>query len=297
LPRSNVGQGEHHGSAAETAVLAVDMGAGMFRLGCLFVLLSLSPAFAADEKIEKPVTGFVYDSKENSALRFQCSDTGPIEVRCEFSQISVSKTAKDNELGKTLEQARQQFRADPLSRKDMNEMCSYFENLSALLHGSSSKLEPDEITAYQKMSAQERQFFEKLSGLNAVFCKNPTEENYLNVIRLTHERDTKTCLIKTSKFTRTFKWITENTWASSVGPNDEQYIYPASCGIVIISRLNQVTAGNYKEWVYTTKKVVSNKNSNSCKEVDENEHVYDWHAYGSHFVGCDYIEMGPTSFQ
>jgi hypothetical protein len=126
------------------------------------------------------------------------SDTGPLEVRCEFSQISVSK-AKDNELGKTLEEERKQFRAQPFSKEHLNEMCPYFEKASAFLHGSSSTLEPDEIRVYQKMSAQERQFFEKFSGSWLAICKSPTEENFLNMARLALERDTKTCLIKTSK--------------------------------------------------------------------------------------------------
>jgi hypothetical protein len=63
------------------------------------------------------------------------------------------------------------------------------------------------------------------------------------------------------------------------------------CGVVTISRFNRVTERNYKEWVYTTKKVVNNKNSNSCKELDEDEHFYDWRGAGAHFVGCDYVEM------
>ena len=232
----------------------------MFRLGCLFVLLSLSPAFAADEKIEKPFFGFLYDSKDNSALQSQCSGTGPTEVRCEFSQISVSKKAKDNELGKTPEEERKQFRAQPFSKEHLNEMCPYFEKASAFLHGSSSNLKPDELAEFQRMNAQERQFLEKLSGSWLAICKSPTEENFLNMIRLTHERDTKTCLIKASKFTQTFKWITEDTWASSDGPSDDM------CGVVTISRFNRVTTeGNLKLWVYTTKKVVNNKNSIHAK--------------------------------
>jgi hypothetical protein len=64
------------------------------------------------------------------------------------------------------------------------------------------------------------------------------------------------------------------------------------CGVVTISRFNRVTTeGNLKLWVYTTKKVVNNKNSNSCKELDEDEHFYDWRGPSAHFVGCDYVEM------
>ena len=29
----------------------------------------------------------------------------------------------------------------------------------------------------------------------------------------------------------------------------------------------------------------------SCKELDEDEHFYDWRGAGAHFVGCDYVEM------
>jgi hypothetical protein len=37
------------------------------------------------------------------------------------------------------------------------------------------------------------------------------------------------------------------------------------CSVVTISRFNRVTERNYKEWVYTTKKVVNNKNSIHAK--------------------------------
>ena len=90
---------------------------------------------------------------------------------------------------------------------------------------------------------------------------------------------------KNFQVTQTFKWITGDTWASSAGPSDTM------CSVVTISRFNRVTERNYKEWVYTTKKVVNNKNSNSCKELDEDEHFYDWRGAGAHFVGCDYVEM------
>ena len=76
-----------------------------------------------------------------------------------------------------------------------------------------------------------------------------------------------------------------DTWASNEGPD-------GLCGVVTVSRLNRVPAGTTKFWVYTTKSVVSNKDGEFCKMLDEGEHFYDWRGGGDRFMGCDYIEMG-----
>ncbi|PWT85502.1 MAG: hypothetical protein C5B58_02965 [Acidobacteria bacterium] len=123
----------------------------MFRLVGLFVMLLLSPAFAAGDR---PSFGIVHDTKEESGLKFNCSQTAWDEVQCEFSQIIVSKKAKPNELEKKLEEARQQFRASSDNDKQMNkDLCSDFEKSLAFLRGSSSNIKPDTKVAIQKMNA------------------------------------------------------------------------------------------------------------------------------------------------
>src|SRR5262245_48039069 len=249
-------------------------------IAAVIVTSLLSSVFAADEK--QPPYGLVYEANDDGnsrGLHFKCSNTTVNELECEFVSISNFKKAKAGGLNKALEDARQQFR-DSQKEKLKQMDCQEFENWLASLRGLPSKLKPDQAAAFQKMSGRERHDMEKGVTSLLAFCKNPTEENLLNIAKGTHEKDSKTCSIYTSQFTQKFKWVDKDTWVSNDGPG-------GLCGVVTVSRLNKDST----LWVYTTKSVVNNKTPDWCKKMDESEHLYDWRGGGDRFVGCDYVDM------
>jgi len=253
----------------------------------VFAALTLAsfPSHAADQK---PDFALVYDTKENSGLQIKCSELTQNQVSCDLKQISIFKKAKENELQKQIADARQQFRSAPkdnLVPKD----CLDFENTLTYLRGGKVDIAADVKESLDKLAGRDRRDMEQTTALLVAFCKNPNEENAVNMARVGYEKDTRTCRVLTSSFSQTFNRVTADSWVSKEGPD-------GLCGVVNISRLERVRASTTNFWVYTTSRVVTNKGASSspqiCKSLDENEHFFDWKGGGDRFVGCDYIEMG-----
>ena len=128
------------------------------------------------------------------------------------------------------------------------------------------------------------------------FCESPTEESYLNFIRLGHEKDTRTCLVASNSFKRNFRLI------GDTGSGAHSWVVmqtsPAgSCGIVWLSRFEpeQMDDTRHIFWKYVAKKAVTNPQGTfllggSCKGLDEHEYVYDWRAK-EYSLDCDYIKF------
>jgi hypothetical protein len=252
----------------------------------IVLALATSPSCAADQK---PRFSLVYDTKENSGLQIKCTETTSAELTCDFKQISIFKKAKENELQKAIEDARQQFKSAPKDQPAFPKGCSEFENTLSYMRDGKANLSADVKANIDKMTGRDRQDMEQTTALIAAFCKNPTEENLVNVARFTHQKDAKTCKILTANFSQTFQRVTADSWVSKEGPD-------GLCGVVTISRLERVGAGSTSFWVYTTNRVVTNKSSSTspqiCKSLEEGEHFFDWKGGGDRFLGCDYIEMG-----
>jgi hypothetical protein len=251
----------------------------------IMLALAILPSYAADQK---PRFSLVYDTKENSGLQIKCAETTSAELTCDFKQISIFKKAKENELQKAIEDARQQFRSAPKDQA-FPQGCSEFENTLSYLRAGKANLSADVKGNIDKLTGRDRQDMEQTTALLVAFCKNQTEENLVNIARLSHQRDAKTCKILTANFSQTFERVTADSWVSKEGPD-------GLCGVVTISRLERVGAGSTSFWVYTTNRVVTNKGSSTapqfCKSLDDGEHFFDWKGGGDRFVGCEYIEMG-----
>lgn len=256
----------------------------MFRIIALILFL-IPPALAADQR---PSFSMVYDTKESSGLQISCTNVSPSEVKCELKQISIFKKAKEGELQKKIEQARQQFRSASKSQMDPKQ-CSDFENTLSFLRGGQSNVSAEVRSNLQKLSQREWKDAEQNTAMLVAFCKNPIEDNIVDMARSSYEKDTKTCRILTAQFEQIFHRVTADSWVSNEGPD-------GLCGVVSVSRLERVSAGSSSFWVYTTKRVVTNKTATSspkfCGTLDESEHFFDWRGGGDRFVGCDYIEMG-----
>jgi hypothetical protein len=251
----------------------------------VMLVLAISPSYAADQK---PGFSLVYDTKENSGLQIKCTEATSNEVSCDFKQISIFKKAKENETQKKIEEARQQFRSAPKDQIVPKD-CSDFENTLSYIRGGKANLSADVKANIGKLTGRERQDMEQNTTMLVDFCKNPTEENAMNIARFVQQKETKTCRVLTTNFSQTFQRVTADAWVSKEGPD-------GLCGVVTISRLERVGAGSTGFWVYTTSRVVTNKGSSSspqfCKSLDESEHFFDWKGGGDRFVGCEYIEMG-----
>jgi hypothetical protein len=129
------------------------------------------------------------------------------------------------------------------------------------------------------------------------FCKSKTEQNFLNVIRLGHEKDTRTCKVSSQPFKQRFRFVSDDisgagSWVTEGAPE-------GPCGFVQLSRFEPDLQRDFKRafWKYIARKAVTNPQGSffpgtSCKGFDEGEYLYDWKAK-ERFLGCDYIEFSP----
>lgn len=129
------------------------------------------------------------------------------------------------------------------------------------------------------------------------FCKSRTQENFLNIVRVAHEKDTRTCKVSANTFKQTFRLVQNNI--SGTGAWVVQGTPEGPCGIVELSRFEPERGKDSKLvfWKYVARKAVTNPQGTfflgaSCKGFDEGEYIFDWRSE-EHSLGCDYVEFSP----
>ena len=104
------------------------------------------------------------------------------------------------------------------------------------------------------------------------------------ILRLVHNRETRTCKIWLNKFEQTFSRTSDSMYTHASSPH-------GPCGVVNIATLER----DRSLWNYRTKKVVTNRQGMSgpisCKLLDETEHLYTWNNT-VFYKGCDYVKYG-----
>ena len=233
---------------------------------------------------DRPTTGSVFNTKEMSTLQYDCG--GPVAgaLECAFVQTSVRKKAEPANLPEALAAAQKSLRDAPKPLKQ--EDCAPLEQALAHLRGDTSNISADAKMRLTSMPPRERDDLTKAVVGALAFCKSPTESNLLNLTRLTHAKDTRTCKVNSNTFTQKFRRVANSqTWVSNEGPS-------GLCGTVEIARFEQ--DGTF--YNYISKKVSTNPsaaflNTTCEKLVDQGEYKYDWRSK-EQLAECDYIEFG-----
>jgi hypothetical protein len=126
--------------------------------------------------------------------------------------------------------------------------------------------------------------------MNAL-CREPVEARYLDMIRFSHQRDTRTCLASSNRFIQRFRRVTgSDSWVVTDTPT-------GPCGTVNASRFEKDKSVRLDFWRYYAKKVITNPQGEflpgtSCTKLDQDEYFYDWRSKDWQ-LGCDYIEFSP----
>jgi len=240
---------------------------------------------------EAPSTGLLYNTKETHSLVYRCQQNRDDSLDCDFIQTAVRKNAKPEDLNSKLNQARKEFRG---GAKITAEECKMFKDLVDIIEGR--KKAPKEEGFRDITDMQKRDLLKTGKGMMD-FCKSRTEENFLNIIRLGHEKDTRTCQVSANTFKQTFRFVQDNL--SGTGAWVVQGTPEGPCGIVQVSRFEPERLKDLKLvfWKYVARKAVTNPQGMffpgaSCKGFDESEYIYDWRSK-EHSLGCDYVEFSP----
>lgn len=254
-------------------------------VGIIACFISASNTLAGDV----PTVGLLYNTKETHSLVFQCQQSSENILECDFTQTAVRKKAKPEDLKTTLSQARDEFRAGV---KMTPEECKVYSELVEILEG---RKKPPKEQEFKKISDIAKKDLLASTKAMIQFCNSRTEENFLKMIRLDHDKNIRTCQVSSNTFKQTFRYIKDNvsgvgTWVAKGEPT-------GPCGIVVLSRFEpeQPKGVPLVFWKYITRKAVMNPQGSflpgaSCKGFDESEYVYDWRSK-EHQLSCDYIEF------
>lgn len=271
---------------------------------CVFGLVA-SGAVAADY----PTAGILYNQQEDSSLTYTCTlQAGQQRLRCEFIQTVVRKKARPADLEQKLDETRKNY---PSALKEFSDpkTCNM---VGAMFGMATGQISIDAALARELGIATDPVKFKEsmtrlkedakanpsvIATLRAVadMCDHSTEENYLKIARVKHDKDARTCRIGSYPFTQEFVWVSDfgngGAWVVSSQPE-------GPCGVVQLSRFEKDqsdTSGLF--WRYIARKAATNPSGTllpglSCSAVDQGEYVYDWKNARSDHLQCEFVEFG-----
>ncbi|MDD2325625.1 MAG: hypothetical protein PHW63_06460 [Alphaproteobacteria bacterium] len=277
---------------------------------CAVVLLIFLPIFSASALDEKhPTNGIIYNTVENSSLTYECSLSSQKDLECQFVQVSVRKKAKPEDLLKKIEIAKKQFPDAVKELKDKD--CELFYVLREISEG---KITPEQalektqkglisdkekfVSSMKDLSQSKREDMRRNMENLSIFCKNRSEENYLQIAKSEHDKETKTCLISANHFSQKFNWVSDygdkshGAWVVENKPE-------GPCGVVRLDRFEADKAiGSITLWNYSARKAITNPKGKalptfSCSDMDQNEYPYSWEKVRDYKLGCEYIDFSP----
>lgn len=244
---------------------------------------------------DSPTVGMVYNTKERNFLIYSCSEGQDHSLDCEFTQTRVTKKLTADDVKTRLNEARKGF---PTSTDLAPESCKVYRDMFEVLRGHKRAPNKQGQDFSKNMSNMERKDMLKITSAMITACNSKTEENYLNAIRAMLDKDTRTCVISSYNFKQSFHLVLDNfsgarSWVAKGDPH-------GPCGIVQLSRFepDKLKGSELVVWKYIAKKAITNRQGLAmpgiaCKDLDENEYIFDWKPKTPHAVNCDYIEFSP----
>lgn len=239
---------------------------------------------------EHPTIGRVYNAKEASSFWYDCKLKNPTTLECEFNYSSVRKKAKPEDWEKDLAKAEQNYAAirRDWEKADSTKVCADLGKALEIFTGNSS-LPKDAEKRLSEMPEGQKADARKLLNASKQLCRNFSKSALIEVGRLQHNKDIRTCVVYSSFDRQTFSRQDANEWISVQK-------HAGICHSVIIERFERAKNSAPNFWVFFRRKTVTNPSEKiiekTCRELsDETEHKFDWHGRDL-FLNCDYIEFG-----
>lgn len=238
-----------------------------------------------------PSTGLLYNTKESHSLVYRCQHNDDNSLACDFIQTAVRKKSTQEDLNSKLDRAREEFSGDV--GIDAGQ-CKIANDVVDILEGR--KNAPREDSFKRATDMEKKDVLRMFKGM-IEFCKTRAEESFLNMIRIGHEKDVRTCQVTSNTFKQSFEFVQDNLTGAGVWVVRGTPEGP--CGIVQLSRFEpeRLKDSGFVFWKYVARKVATNPQGTfypgvSCKGLDEAEYIYDWRSK-EHSLGCDYVEFSP----
>lgn len=234
-----------------------------------------------------PRSGSVQNIKEVRSLSFKCRKLDTETIECDFLQSGVRPQAESVDLQDKLSAARKEYRAGV--KPPSKDECSLYQTMVDTLEG---RLKPPRPEGLSELSPVAKKDALAIAKAGSFYCEKPSEDNYLRLIRLAHEKETRTCLVHSTSYTGQFQLMRDTgVWVSASEPEGR-------CGIVYLERFEpETTSDEFTFWNYVIRKNITNPKGTyipgvGCSELDESEQQFVWRNDGR-ALSCDYIKFSP----
>ena len=249
-------------------------------ISCTLVLLETGNILLANDA---PVLGKVYSQKYNHALTYKCTwqfegkATVGEKIFCEFTQDILRLKHKTEKIEKIRKRELELFKEHGLK-----EFCSKSDQIKEKIDSHSKTKEG------RNEKLQDKQKFDipyKLLEL----CKEPTFEKYKKFVDEKMDMKSKTCLIASHNYERSFKLSNNGNWILDGKPSGE-------CDVVELDRfeLEKEGFGKGRYWNYFSQKVILNPDGKllgqSCGLLDQNSYKWSWRSR-TIVLDCDRFEF------
>lgn len=251
----------------------------------------------------EPSSGYLI-GQEGDFLQFYCSKENDHTVQCDFTQVAMSLKAKPEDLVERLSKL-----ADMLPEfetEGFKEGCEamvdipYVEIFEAAQSGDNRRLEelgasiPDfdateVLRRLEDVDPREIQYFLAFMDASAALCEEPSMENAERLVRLEHERESRTCKLLINDWEDTFERVSDQVWViQSSGPR-------GACGVVRLDRFEcdekSPTLCNF----LSEKKVLNPEGmplegfGSTCGMLSEGVFEYSWKRE-QRYLDCEVVE-------
>ncbi|WP_143748750.1 hypothetical protein [Mesorhizobium sophorae] len=261
----------------------------MRKLTILALAFVPSLAFADDKP---PVTVYVRNASEKTALTSECETPVGGEMTCHFRQLTVTKPDEAK-----AEERISKATDDLLKSMDtQSQECPKFAAMVGALESGKPPADVDEKAFEDNWGKTPPEAkADTLTVLKAFMnlCGNRDRASAEAVARASETVEGSKCSITNWTFDKTFQLnYSTKRWQSTVQNSD-------SCGTIDYAEFARPT--DLKDpgyfWNYTAKTLVTNPGGQtilgaSCNTVDQQEHKFTWQA-GEFFANCRYVQLSP----
>lgn len=245
-----------------------------------------------------PSRGIAFNTKESSSITYECLLDKNDKLRCDFIQTIIRKKLTQSEFSKRIAKIPEQYKKEKASGIKNGEFSSisakecamYRDGLDIL---SGKKPAPNGLEVTASLTSREiednKRIFEALLGV----CENPVLQSFVNLARVSGEKELNTCEAASIKYSQVFKRVRggngKEVWVVESSPDGD-------CGAVRLDTFSADVIDNQNYWSYTARKVITNPNGKmmgvECSKLDQDEYLFSWKTREI-AMECSYINFSP----
>jgi hypothetical protein len=255
----------------------------LFRLLVGFSMVGF--AVSAVNAQDRPTNGLVFHTTENSSITFFCERVSENVIDCDFVQTFVRQEAKPEDLETALKKSSSQYEEEIKIFKNFD--CGNLDEILMMLGENGSN--PNADAKLSKLPVGQLDDLRNFAKSYFRLCKSPTRANFQKMIRINHEKNSRTCRVGSFAFQQRMKRTASGSWAVIPEATGE-------CGVVQLDRFEPANQSRFTFWNYIARKTVTNPSGRQllmqCENLDEAEYVYEWKSRDI-YMNCNYIKFSP----